>query len=211
MIRLHHLNQSRSLRILWLLEELGQPYELISHQRDIKTHLAPDSLKAVHPLGKSPVIEMDGEVYTESGAISELLIERFAPDSLRPAIDSTDYGHYLKWIDFAESSLMVPLLLNLFTKKAGVNDNDFLNNYISQEKHKLLSYLNDELDSKSFIVGNKLSGADFMLSFDLMMLARNEELERYPHIAQYARQLSALDSYQRAMRLEANYDKTSAA
>ena len=211
MIRLHHLNQSRSLRTLWLLEELGKPYELISHQRDAKTHLAPDSLKAVHPLGKSPVIEMDGEVYTESGAIIELLIERFAPDSLRPAIDNSDYGHYLQWINFAESSLMVPLLLDLFTKKAGVNDNEFLSGYISEEKHRLLSYLNDELEGKSFIVGNKLSGADFMLSFNLMMLAQSKQLERYPHIVQYTRQLSALDSYQRAMRLEANHDKTSAA
>ncbi len=94
MIRLHHLNQSRSLRTLWLLEELGQPYELISHQRDAKTQLAPDSLKVIHPPGKSPVIEMDGELYAESGAITEMLIERFAPERLRPATDSAEYGHY---------------------------------------------------------------------------------------------------------------------
>ena len=93
MIRLHHLNQSRSLRTLWLLEELKQPYEIISHQRDANTHLAPDSLKAIHPLGKSPVIEMDGELYAESGAIIEMLIARFAPERLRPATDSAEYGH----------------------------------------------------------------------------------------------------------------------
>ncbi|ALF60640.1 glutathione S-transferase family protein [Psychrobacter urativorans] len=210
MIRLHHLNQSRSLRILWLLEELGQPYDLICHQRDAKTHLAPDSLKAVHPLGKSPVIEIDGELYSESGAITELLIERFAPDHLRPATDSVDYGHYLQWINFAESSLMVPLLLEVFTKKAGVTDNEFLNGYIGQEKHKLLSYLDSAVDGKPYIVGNQLSGADFMLSFDLIMLAQRQQLEDYPHIKQYAQQLAKLDSYQRAMRLEANHDKTSA-
>ncbi|MER2164778.1 MAG: glutathione S-transferase N-terminal domain-containing protein, partial [Psychrobacter alimentarius] len=153
MIRLHHLNQSRSLRILWLLEELGVSYTVISHQRDAKTHLAPESLKAVHPLGKSPVIEMDGQLYTESGAITELLIERFAPEHLRPSIDSTDYGTYLQWIHFAESSLMLPLLLELVTKKAGINDNEFLDNYIAEEKHKLLSYLNDEVTDKAFIVG----------------------------------------------------------
>ena len=200
MIRLHHLNQSRSLRTLWLLEELGQPYELISHQLDAKTHLAPDSLKAIHPLGKSPVIEMDGELYAESGAITELLIERFAPDHLRP---------YLQWINFAESSLMLPLLLELFTNKADAGDNAFLKGYIAQEKHKLLSYLNDEVAGKSFIVGNKLSGADFMLSFDLIMLAKREALEDYPNIKQYALQLASLDSYQRAMRLEANHDEMS--
>lgn len=208
MIRLHHLNQSRSLRILWLLEELGVPYEIVSHQRDAKTHLAPDSLKAVHPLGKSPVIEMDGQIYAESGAITELLIERFAPERLRPATDSLDYGYYLQWINFAESSLMLPLLLELFTKKAGIVDNEFLEGYISQEKHKLLSYLDDEVANKSFIVGYKLSGADFMLSFDLIMLAKRDELEDYPHIKQYALQLTSLDSYQRAMRLEMNYDQS---
>ncbi|MBO1531942.1 glutathione S-transferase [Psychrobacter sp. F1192] len=208
MIRLHHLNQSRSLRTLWLLEELGEPYEIVSYQRDAKTHLALDSLKAVHPLGKSPVIEIDGEVYAESGAITELLIERFAPERLRPAIDSAEYGHYLQWINFAESSLMLPLLLELFTTKAGITNNEFLHGYISAEKYKLLSYLNDEVEGKSFIVGNKLSGADFMLSFDLIMLAKREALENYPHIKQYALQLASLDSYQRSMRLEANYDQS---
>ena len=207
MIRLHHLNQSRSLRTLWLLEELGEPYEIVSYQRDAKTNLAPDSLKAVHPLGKSPVIEIEGEMYAESGAITELLIERFAPDSLRPATDSVDYGHYLQWINFAESSLMVPLLLELFTNKAGVTDNEFLNGYIAKEKQKLLSYLNDEVKDKLFIVGNQLSGADFMLSFDLIMLAKRGELKNYPHIKEYAAKLTNLDSYQRAMNLEAKYEK----
>ncbi|MBH0065318.1 MULTISPECIES: glutathione S-transferase family protein [Psychrobacter] len=208
MIRLHHLNQSRSLRILWLLEELGEPYEIVSHQRDAKTHLAPDSLKAVHPLGKSPVIEMDGQTYSESGAITELLIERFAPDRLRPAPDSTDYGHYLQWIDFAESSLMLPLMLELFTKKAGIEDNEFLNGYIEIEKTRLFKYLDTSVEGKSFIVGDQLSGADFMLSFDLIILAQRQKLDDYPHIKQYAEQLASLDSYQRAMRLEAEYDES---
>lgn len=208
MIRLHHLNQSRSLRILWLLEELGEPYEIVSHQRDAKTHLAPDSLKAVHPLGKSPVIEMDGQTYSESGAITELLIERFAPDRLRPAPDSTDYGHYLQWIDFAESSLMLPLMLELFTKKAGIEDNEFLNGYIEIEKTRLFKYLDTSVEGKSFIVGDQLSGADFMLSFDLIILAQRQKLEDYPHIKQYAEQLASLDSYQRAMRLESEHDES---
>jgi glutathione S-transferase len=208
MIRLHHLNQSRSLRTLWLLEELGVPYEVVSHQRDAKTHLAPESLKAVHPLGKSPVIEMDGQIYAESGAITELLIERFAPERLRPATDSSDYGYYLQWIDFAESSLMLPLMLELFTKKAGIDDNDFLNGYIDTEKTRLFEYLDASVEGKSFIVGDKLSGADFMLSFDLIILAKRQKLDSYPHIRQYAEALASLDSYQRAMQLEAKYDQS---
>lgn len=206
MIRLHHLNQSRSLRILWLLEALGQPYEVISYQRDSKTHLAPDSLKQVHPLGKSPVIEIDGQVIAESGAITEFLIDRFAPDRLRPATDSSDYAEYLQWIHFAESSLMLPLLLQLFTKKAGAEDNAFFADYIAKEKHKLLSYLNDAVADKSYIVGDQLSGADFMLSFDVIMLAKQNVLDDYPNIKQYALHLSKLESYQRAMRLETEYD-----
>lgn len=209
MIRLHHLNQSRSLRILWLLEELGVDYEVVSHQRDVKTHLAPNSLKAVHPLGKSPVIEFEGELYAESGAITQLLIERFASERLRPAITSQDYGYYLQWIDFAESSLLLPLMLELFTKKAVVMDNEFLNGYIGQEKHRLLSYLDTSVAGKSYIVGDALSGADFMLAFDLIMLAQRKQLDDYPNIKQYATQLARLDSYQRAMRLEADYDQTS--
>ena len=208
MIRLHHLNQSRSLRTLWLLEELGVPYEVVSYQRDAKTHLAPDSLKAVHPLGKSPVIEMDGQIYAESGAITELLIERFAPERLRPATDSSDYAYYLQWIDFAESSLMLPLMLELFTKKAGIDDNEFLNGYIDREKTRLFEYLDASVEGKSFIVGDKLSGADFMLSFDLIILAKRQRLDAYPNIRQYAEQLARLDSYQRAMQLEAKYDQS---
>ena len=208
MIRLHHLNQSRSLRILWLLEELGVPYEIITHQRDADTHLAPDSLKAVHPLGKSPVIEMDGQIYAESGAITELLIERFAPERLRPATDSSDYGYYLQWIDFAESSLMLPLMLELFTKKAGIDDNEFLNGYIDTEKTRLFEYLDASVEGKSLIVGEKLSGADFMLSFDLIILAKRQKLDAYPHIKKYAEQLASIDSYQRAMQLEAKYDES---
>ncbi|MCS4533306.1 glutathione S-transferase family protein [Neisseria montereyensis] len=206
MIRLHHLNQSRSLRILWLLEELGVPYEAVPYQRNAETHLAPDSLKAVHPLGKSPVIEIDGKVFAESEAITQLLIERFAPDRLRPAPNSPEYGYYLQWIAFSESSLMLPLLLELFTHAAGVGDNPFLSQYIGGEKQKLLSYLNDSLAGKNYIVGDRLSGADFMLSFDLVILESKGQLEDYPHIKQYIQHLSQLESYQRAMQIEAKLD-----
>lgn len=207
MIRLHHLNQSRSIRILWLLEELGTPYELVSYQRDTKTLFAPERLRAVHPLGKSPMIEIDGRIVTESGAITQLLIERFAPDRLRPNLNSDDYEDYLQWIHFAESSLMVPFLLDIFTKNAIKADDKFLKEYIKQEKHALLSYLDKVVANKSFIVGNKLSGADFMLAFDLIMIAESKELEAFYNLKQYALQLASLDSYQRAMRLENNYDQ----
>jgi len=196
------------MRILWLLEELGVPYEILSHQRDAKTFMAPDSLKAVHPLGKSPVIELDGRLIAESGAITELLIERFAPERLRPAVDSNEYGEYLQWIHFAESSLMVPTLLEVLTKNAIRSDDKYLGPYIKREKHNLLSYLDKVVKNKSYIVANKLSGADFMLSFDLIIMAQSKVLDDYVHVKQYALQLASLDSYQRAMRLEDNYDES---
>lgn len=210
MIRLHHLNQSRSLRILWLLEELGVPYELISHQRNTKTQMAPQSLKAIHPLGKSPVIEIGGQMVTESGAIVELLIGRFAPNRLRPAINTHSYHEYLQWIHFAESSLMVPYLIDIFTKNAIKSDDTFVNKYVSKEKHNLLSYLDTVVKNKSYIGANKLSGADFMMAFDLILMAQTKELDDYDNIKQYALQLASLDSYQRAMRLEENYDQFAA-
>lgn len=208
MIKLHHLNQSRSLRTLWLLEELNQPYEVVSYQRDANTNLAPESLKQVHPLGKSPVIELGGQVIAESGAITQVLIERFAADRLRPAVDSEQYAQYLQWIDFSESSMMVPLLLELFTDKAGMADNEFLSGYIAKEKQNLLSYLDQELKGKTYIVADKLTGADFMLSFDLIMLAKRGLLDDYSNIKAYADGLSKIDSYQRALQLEAKYDES---
>ena len=149
-----------------------------------------------------------GQIYAESGAITELLIERFAPERLRPATDSSDYGYYLQWIDFAESSLMLPLMLELFTKKAGIDDNEFLSGYIDTEKTRLFEYLDASVKGKSFIVGDKLSGADFMLSFDLIILAKRQKLDAYSNIRQYAEALASLDSYQRAMQLEAKYDQS---
>lgn len=204
MIILHHLNASRSLRILWLLEEIGQPYTLIRYQRDAATHLAPPSLKDIHPLGKSPVIEFEGHVLVESGAIVEYLIRRFAPQ-LEPAFTSPDYLQYLQWIHFAESSAMVPVLLKIFTQieaSAGT-ELKFLNGYTQTEFDKVLGFLDNVLADKTFIVGEKLSGADFMLAFVAITVV--EQLgagAQYPHLAAYLQRLTALDSWKRALKLE---------
>lgn len=204
MIRLHHLNASRSLRILWLLEEMGLPYELVRYQRDPVTQLAPDSLKAIHPLGKSPVIELDGQVLVESGAIVEYLIRRFAP-RLEPAFDSAEYVDYLQWIHFSESSAMVPVLLKVFSQfeaDAGTHL-AFLEGYTQTEFSKVLGFLDSVLADKTFMVGDRLSGADFMLAFVAITVV--EQLgagAQYPHLQAYLQRLSELDSWQRALALE---------
>ena len=206
MIKLHHLNASRSIRILWLLEEIGQPYELITYQRDATTHLAPPSLKAIHPLGKSPVIELDGKVIAESGAIVELLIKKFAPQ-LAPDELSATYSDYLQWLHFAESSAMLPFLLKVFNQyesKCGTSLK-FLDSYAEVEFSKVFSYLNDHLDGKTFLVDERLTGADFMLGFVVQGALKMLNCgSKYPHIKRYIDNLESLSSYQKAMRLDAS-------
>ncbi|UZE26840.1 glutathione S-transferase family protein [Pseudomonas asplenii] len=204
MITLHHLNASRSLRILWLLEEIGEPYTLVRYQRNPVTHLAPDSLKRIHPLGKSPVIEIDGQVLCESGAIVEYLVRRFAP-RLEPDFHSPDYLQYLQWLHFSESSAMVPVLLKIFTRFESDNGTQltFLDGYTRTEFDKVLGYLDGFLAGKSFVVGNTLSGADFMLAFVAITVVERLALgEHYPHLAAYLRGLTALPSWTRALALE---------
>ncbi|EXB47014.1 glutathione S-transferase family protein [Acinetobacter sp. 1000160] len=204
MITLHHLNQSRSFRILWLLEEIKEPYQLKCYYRDSTTHLAPESLKNIHPLGKSPVIEWQGKVIAESGAIVELLIQKLAPH-LAPDINDTAYTDYLQWIHFAESSAMVPFLLKMFnaiemkhgTKLA------FLEDYAQVEFDKVFGFLNDYLKNKKFLVGDRLTGADFMMGFGLHGLVHNMgQGEHYPHIQSYVEHLALLPSWKAAEKIE---------
>lgn len=204
MIILHHLNQSRSIRILWLLEEINQPYTLKRYLRDAKTRLAPAELKQIHPLGKSPVIELNGKVIAESGAIVELLIQQFAPH-LAPKTSDPDYADYLQWIHFSESSAMLPYLLNMFNGIEAQQGTKlvFLQRYAQAEFDKVFGFVNDYLSGKDFLVANRLSGADFMMGFVLHALIYNLHLgEQYPNIQGYVDNLAQLDSWKKAMSLE---------
>ncbi|KHS88056.1 glutathione S-transferase [Pectobacterium brasiliense] len=203
-LKLHHLNDSRSVRILWLLEEAGIPYELVRYQRDEKTHLAPASLRAIHPLGKSPLIEEDGKIIAESGAIVEYLINRHAKH-LAPDASAVEYIDYLQWIHFAESSAMLPVLLKIFgefEKNTGTTLN-FLEDYADNEFEKVFSFLDDALSSREFIVGDKLSGADIMLGFVInTVVERLVPGERFPNIHRYSQRLKNLPSWQKTQAIE---------
>ncbi|MEB3766467.1 glutathione S-transferase [Acinetobacter sp. MD2] len=206
MIILHHLNQSRSLRILWLLEELQQPYQLKTYARNANTRLAPPKLKHIHPLGKSPILELNGKVIAESGAIVELLIQKFAPH-LAPTPDTDAYMDYLQWIHFSESSAMVPYLLTIFNgiEKQKGTQLQFLDQYAYNELHKVFAYLDQSLAGKQFLVENRLTGADFMLGFVVQGVIYHLQLaEQYPNIAQYLKNLEALPSWKRALDIEQN-------
>lgn len=204
MIILHHLNQSRSKRIIWLLEELGVEYKIVPYQRDSVTFLAPPELKTVHPLGKSPVIEEQGKVITESGAITEYLIAKYASDRLAPTLGSDEHLDYLQWLHFAESSAALPLLLKTFVAKDGAPTN-FLADYAEVELDKVMSYVNQRLEGKRYFVADTLTGADIMMSFIVDILGKFGLLERYPNIAQYAQQLATHASWQKAEQLEVQY------
>ena len=119
MLTLHHLNNSRSQRILWLLEELGAPYELVKYQRGAPVPLAPPELKRVHPLGKSPVITDAGHVIAESGAIVEYIIDTYGNGRLKPTVGTPEYWRYIEWLHYAEGSAMLPLMLALYAGMLG--------------------------------------------------------------------------------------------
>ncbi len=201
MITLHHLNQSRSKRIIWLLEELNIQYKVVAYQRDSVTFLAPQELKSIHPLGKSPVIEDDGLIIAESGAITEYLIDKYADGQFAPARGTQEYIEYLQWLHFAESSAILPLLLKMFVAKDGCETN-FLAVYADVETAKVLHFFDASLKGKRYLVANKLTGADFMMSFITEMVKNNGELDKYTNIAIYAEFLSTHPAFIRADKIE---------
>ncbi|USE02778.1 glutathione S-transferase [Vibrio sp. SCSIO 43133] len=205
MIKLHHLNHSRSKRIIWLLEELGLDYEVVPYQRDSVTFLAPPELKSVHPLGKSPAIELDGQIITESGAITEYLIERFSADQLAPARQSPIYADYLTWLHFAESSAMLPLLLNVFLAKEPA-ETAFLSSYADMEQNKVLDYVNQRLEGKRYLIEDRLTGADIMMSFVVDVVTNLGVISQYANIQRYSEQLEKNPNYQKAIEIERQHN-----
>ena len=197
MIEIHHLNESRSRRITWLLEELGEPYEVITYQRDAKTRLAPPELARIHPLGKAPVLR-DGElVLIESGAIIEYLVRRYGKGRFAPAIDTPDYNRYLQFLHYAEGSAMLPLMLNLYVSRLGEAGAP-LQPRIASETQNHIGFLNQELAQRDYLVGHELSGADVQISFVAQMAIRGAGREAFPHLARYVDRIEARPAYQRA-------------
>ncbi len=206
MIVLHHLNRSRSKRIIWLLEALEIPYEIKAYQRDAKTQLAPPELKEIHPLGKSPVIEDDGLIVAESGAIIEYLTEKYGKGKLSPQKDSPQYPLYLQWLHFAESSAALPLLLCYFVSMEE-SKTTFLEDYGKKEFALILGYLNSHLETKRWLLGDSFSAADIMLSFIVEMSEHMGALQgKYPALQRYLQDLSETPGAQRANELEQKYD-----
>lgn len=182
MLKVHHLNESRSQRILWLLEELGLPYDIVQHTRDPQTRLAPPSLTDVHPLGKSPVIEDAGQVVIESGAIIDYVIRRHAGGRLAPDPSSADYDLYQQWLHYAEGSAMLPLLLNMYVGRLGEAGAP-LHPRIQSEIANHLSFVEQSLAGRDFFVGDDLTGADIQMSFVPEVAKAMGKLADYPNMA----------------------------
>ena len=196
MIVVHHLNDSRSQRVLWLLEELGTPYQIQSYARNATTRLAPPELMAVHPLGKSPVLQADGRTIHESGAIVDYLIRRHGNGQLQPAAGSDDFEAYNQWLHYAEGSAMLPLMLKLYTSRLG-DAAAPLAPRIDSELANHLGYVDRALQGREFLVGDQLTGADIQMSF-VGEAARGLRAS-YPAMDAWVRRLQARPAYQRAL------------
>ncbi len=214
MITVHHLENSRSQRVLWLLEELGLAYEIRKYQRDPKTMLAPPELREVHPLGKSPVITDDDVTVAESGAIVEYLVERHGNGRLVPPAGTPERLRYRYWLHFAEGSAMPPLLLKLIFTHIPESPMPFFVRPIARGiSNKVLAALVDpnlvrqldlmeaELGKSEWFAGAEFSGADIQMSFPLEAAAQRAGLDaRRPKLMAFLKRIHARPAYQRALQ-----------
>ena len=205
MIIVHHLNNSRSQRILWLLEELAIPYELKLYQRDPKTNLAPPELKAINALGKSPVIEDGAQKLIESAAIIDYLIRRHGGGRLQPDPSTPAYDQYVQWLHFAEGSAMLPLMLNLYVGKLGEAGAP-LHPRINSELANYLSYLDSALSQSDYLLGDEFSAADIQMSFIGEIARAQGKLRDYPHVAAWVDRFQARPAYAAALKTGGKYD-----
>jgi glutathione S-transferase len=220
MVVVHHLNNSRSQRVLWLLEELGVPYEVKRYERDAKTMLAPPSLLAIHPLGKSPVI-VDGAVtLAESGAIIEYLVDKYGAGRLIPPAGSPERLRYTYWLHYAEGSAMPPLLFRLVFNRIATNPapwpisaiarkiaSTVENSFITPNLNRHLDYMEAELNSRPWFAGEQFTAADVQMSFPLEAAASRGGLNASrPKLMAFLERIHARDAYKRALERGGAYD-----
>ena len=219
-ITVHHLNNSRSQRVLWLLEELELPYEIKHYQRDAKTMLAPPELKAVHPLGKSPVVTDGAATLAESGAIIEYLLDTYGEGLLRPAPGTPERLRFTYWLHFAEGSAMNPLLMKLVFNRILTSPMPFfakpiakgiakkvLTSFVDPNIQSQLDYMEAELSKSEWFAGKKFSAADIQMSFPLEAAAQRAGLDASrPKLMAFLKRIHSRQAYQRALQRGGPYD-----
>ncbi len=205
MITLHHLNNSRSQRVLWLLEELGLEYEIKYYQRDPKTGRAPPALKAVHPLGRSPVIEHNNRIIAETGAIIEYIIREKGAEQLLPTRGSEAYDLYQHFLHYGEGSAMFPLLLSQYVSYLGEAGAPLLP-IINKEMKTHFDYMEYHLTGHKYFAGETLSGADFQMIFPLEAAKTHGRLTGYEACLDFVDRIQARPAYLRALDKGGHYD-----
>lgn len=219
MLTVHHLNNSRSQRVLWLLEELGVPYEVVRYQRDAKTMLAPPELKAVHPLGKSPVLTNGGLTLAETGAIVEHLLDAHGQGRLRPPAGAPEHVRFRYWLHYAEGSAMPLLLLRLVASRiisapapffakpitASVGKR-LLATLVEPQLKTHLDFWERELGRTGWFAGDAFTAADIMMSFPAEAAAARLGLGGRAHIAEWLQKIRARPAYARALEKGGPYD-----
>ena len=204
MIVVHHLNDSRSQRILWLLEELGVPYEIKHYSRDATTRLAPPELLAVHPLGKSPVVTEGEATIIESGAIVDYILRHHGGGKLAPDRTSPAYDVYQQWLHYSEGSAMLPLMLAMYVGRLGEAGAP-LKPRIDSETANHLGYVEKSLAGKDWLLG-EFSGADIQMSFVGEIVASTGRGAQYPNIAAWVKRFQARPAYRRALEKGGAYN-----
>ena len=220
MIVVHHLNNSRSQRVLWLLEELDLPFKVKHYQRDAKTLLAPPELRQVHPLGKSPVITVGDVTVAESGAIVEYLIDQYGQGHFKPEPGTPERLRYTYWLHYAEGSLMPPLLMKLvfdelekapmpfFVKPiARAISGKVKSAFISPQIRQHLDYMEAELGKTPWFAGKEFTGADIQMSFPLEAAAARGGLDASrPKLMDFLKRIHARSAYKRALKKGGTYE-----
>lgn len=222
MITVHHLNNSRSQRILWMLEEIGVEYEVKHYQRDSETQLAPKELFEIHPLGKSPVVTDDVPktpiTVAESGAIIEYLAGAYGKGMV-PRKNTEAYREYIYWLHFSEGSLMPQLLLKLIFDKIKTAPmpffikpiakgiaNKVLSNYVMPNVKNNMDFIEKHLSQNKWFAGDKMTGADIQMSFPLEASMARTKMDDYPNTKAYVEKIHALKTYKKALEVGGPYD-----
>ena len=212
-ITVHHLDNSRSQRVLWLLEELGLPYEIVHYKRDAETMLAPATLRKVHPLGKSPVVTDGDTTVAESGAIVEYLVERHGDGRLAPAPGTPERLRYTYWLHFAEGTAMPPLLMKLVFDKVATSPMPFfarpiargisakmISTFVQPNLKRQFDFMESELAARVWFAGDEFSAADIQMSFPLEAAAQRGGLDkRWPRLKAFVGRIHARPAYVRAL------------
>jgi glutathione S-transferase len=198
-LTLHHLNLSRSERIIWLLEELGADYELVRHSRDPQTMLAPADLLSIHPMGKAPLFVDGDHVIAESGAIALYLLEKFDPDNkLQASPGSANRGAFLEWLQASEGAIFLPFLMNTYLTATSLNDS-LLAQWMAGERTKALGVVEARLSQNDFFAGDAFTAADIMMGFQLEALDARVGVADDSPIKGWLNRIRARDGY-KAMR-----------